>query len=137
MDDILSYIPQRPPFVMIGTLLAAGDQYCRTSYTVKEDNLFVDNSRWSEAGLLENMAQTVAAGAGYRALNNHTPVEVGFIAAVKSFEVFHLPSVGDELVTEGFITDSVFNMIRVRGTIRHEDKLICSCEMNIFVGPQS
>lgn len=136
-ENILTLIPHRPPFVMIGELLFADGQSTRTSYRVSPDNLFVENEKWNEAGLLENIAQTVAAGAGYMAQKRNEAVQVGFIGAVKNFTVVDLPRVGDELVTETTITDSVFNMVVVRGNVRHNDTLIASCEMNIFIGPQS
>lgn len=137
VEDILALIPHRPPFVMIGELLFADDLSARTSYCVSRDNLFVENERFNEAGLLENMAQTVAAGAGYMAKKRNEAVRVGFIGAVKNFTVVDLPDAGDELVTETTITDSVFNMVLITGNIRHNDTLIASCEMNIFIGPQS
>lgn len=137
VEDILALIPHRPPFVMIGELLFADDLSARTSYRASRDNLFVENERFNEAGLLENMAQTVAAGAGYMAKKRNEAVRVGFIGAVKNFTVVDLPRAGDELVTETTITDSVFNMVLITGNIRHNDTLIASCEMNIFIGPQS
>jgi predicted hotdog family 3-hydroxylacyl-ACP dehydratase len=137
VDNILALIPHRPPFVMVDELLFADGLSARTSYRVSRDNLFVENEKWNEAGLLENMAQTVAAGAGYMAKKRNEAVQAGFIGAVKNFMVGNLPCVGDELVTETIITDSVFNMVHVTGNIRHNDTLIASCEINIFIGPQS
>jgi predicted hotdog family 3-hydroxylacyl-ACP dehydratase len=137
VEDILALIPHRPPFVMIGKLLFADGLSTRTSYRVSPDNLFVAKGKWNEAGLLENIAQTVAAGAGYMAKKRNEAAQVGFIGAVKNFTVVALPCVGDELITETTITDSVFNMVLVTGDIRHNNTLIASCEMNIFIGPQS
>jgi len=135
-ENILSLIPHRPPFIMIGHLLSADDNSTRTSYQVSEDNLFVEKGRWSEGGLLENMAQTVAAGAGYLSKSRHEAVQVGFIGAVKNFEVWELPSVHDELITETTVSDRVFNMVRVEGKVWRRESLIARCEMNIFIGPQ-
>src|SRR5260221_3328317 len=136
VENILSLIPHRPPFVMVGELLFADGVSALTSCRVSRDNLFVENEKWNEAGLLENMAQTVAAGAGYMAKSRNEAVPVGFIGAVKNFIVVDLPAVGDELVTGITITDAVFNMVLVTGNIRRNDTLIASCEMNIFIGPQ-
>jgi len=135
-ENIISLLPHRPPFIMIGELLFADDHCTRTGFRVNKDNIFVDKGKWSEAGLLENMAQTVAAGAGYRAVNSDQPVEIGFIGAVKNFEVLDLPSVDDQLITEATVMDKAFNMIIVEGKIWRNDALIARCEMNIFVGSQ-
>lgn len=135
-ENIISLLPHRPPFVMIGELLFADDHCTRTGFRVNKDNIFVEKGKWSEAGLLENMAQTVAAGAGNRAVNSGQPVEIGFIGGVKNFEVLDLPSVDDQLVTEVTVRDKAFNMIIVEGKIWRNDALIARCEMNIFVGSQ-
>ena len=137
VDNILSLLPHRPPFVMVDELLFADDRSARTSYRVSSNNLFVEDGKWNEAGLLENMAQTVAAGAGYMAKSRNEPVQVGFIGGVKNFGVKELPSVGEHLITETVVTDDVFNMVRVEGKISCEGKLIASGELNIFIGPQS
>jgi predicted hotdog family 3-hydroxylacyl-ACP dehydratase len=137
VDNILSLLPHRPPFVMVDDLLFADSISARTSYRVSADNLFVENGKWNEAGLLENMAQTVAVGEGYMALRTNEPVRIGFIGGVKNFVVTELPSVGDELITEIFITDVVFKMVRAEGRVHNKGKLIASCELNIFIGPQS
>jgi predicted hotdog family 3-hydroxylacyl-ACP dehydratase len=134
VDNILSLLPHRPPFVMVDELLFADGKSARTSYRVSSDNLFVENGKWNEAGLLENMAQTVAAGAGYIAKSRNEAVQVGFIGGVKNFVVGILPSVGDELITETVVTDGVFNMVRVEGRAHSKGKLIASCEFNIFIG---
>ena len=122
---------------MIDELLFADGSSARTSYCVSPDNLFVENGKWNEAGLLENMAQTVAAGAGYMAKSRNEAVQVGFIGGVKNFVVADLPSAGDQLLTETIVTDSFSNMVRVEGKISSKGALIASCELHIFIGPQS
>jgi len=134
VDNILSLLPHRPPFVMVDELLFADGKSSRTSYRVSPDNLFVEDGKWNEAGLLENMAQTVAAGAGYMAQLSNEAVQVGFIGGVKNFVVKSLPSVGDELITETVVADTVFNMVRVEGQVSCNGILISSCELNIFIG---
>ena len=55
---------------------------------------------FTEPGLLENIAQTAAARAGYEAKKENEPVRVGYIGAVKNFEVFDLPGLHDMIETE-------------------------------------
>jgi predicted hotdog family 3-hydroxylacyl-ACP dehydratase len=117
--------------------LFADSVSAQTSYRVSEDNLFVEDGKWNEAGLLENMAQTVAAGAGFMAKSRNEAVQVGFIGGIKNFVVADLPSAGDKLITETLITDTVFNMVRAEGKVHRKGALIASCELNIFIGPQS
>lgn len=136
--DIHDLLPHRPPFIMIGELLFADTFHARTSYTLPADNLLVADGKWSEGGLLENMAQTAAAGAGYQAKQANRPVEAGYIASVKNFAVFGVAKVGDRLETETILRESIFdNVIVVEAMVNRDGALIARCEMNIFVGSQS
>src|SRR5215469_864220 len=97
--DITSYLPQRPPFIMVDRLLDADESGAHTSFRINAGNPLVDNGCFTEAGLLENIAQTVAAGAGYLARSQGRPVTPGYIVSVKDFTVSSLPRVGEELRT--------------------------------------
>src|ERR1700760_870559 len=96
-ESILSLIPQQPPFVMVDELLFSDDNFTKTSFTITVDNIFVIDGEFSEAGLMENMAQTAAAGSGNMARIEDRPVATGYIGQVKNLEVFSLPKVGDIL----------------------------------------
>ena len=134
--DILPFIPQRAPFVMIDALLYVDDTTARTSFKAKADNVFNEDGFFAEAGLLENIAQTAAAGAGYKALQQNKPAPLGYIAAVKNFEVFFLPVINSELKTEIVTTGHVMNMQLIGGKILLNDELVAQCEMRIFIEPE-
>ncbi|MEJ7587131.1 MAG: 3-hydroxyacyl-ACP dehydratase [Ferruginibacter sp.] len=103
-------IPQREPFVMIDELLSFDDQTTRSSFLIKKDNIFVENERFGEPGLLENIAQTAAARAGYISRISNQLVEIGYIGAVKNLVIHSLPSVHDKLVTEITVNNQVFEV---------------------------
>jgi 3-hydroxymyristoyl/3-hydroxydecanoyl-(acyl carrier protein) dehydratase len=132
-ENILHLIPQRPPFVMVGRLLHADENGTRTSFRIKEENIFVEKGRFREAGLMENIAQTAAAGAGYLSRLENKPVQVGYIGAVKNLEVSGLPETGDELVTEIKVESRIFNVAVVSGIVRCNEKILAKCEMKIFI----
>ncbi|MEX6688115.1 3-hydroxyacyl-ACP dehydratase [Danxiaibacter flavus] len=134
MQDILSLIPQAPPFVMVDRLLQADETTARTSFRIVEENVFVENGFFKEPGLLENIAQTAAAGAGFKAQQENKPVATGFIGAIKNFEVFDLPVINDEIVTEVVIKNQVFNVTIIEGKIWLNENIIASCEMKLFIG---
>ena len=131
--DILSLIPQQPPFVMVDELLFSDDNITRTKFEVKADNVFTINGEFSEAGLMENMAQTAAAGSGNMARIENRPVVSGYIGQVKNLEIFELPKTGDVLQTETITEVQVFDAAIVSGKIWCLDKLIAQCEMKIFI----
>ncbi len=132
-EDITPLLPQKPPFVMVSKLLVADDTSITTTFIVEEGNVLVDNGIFTEAGLLENIAQTAAAGAGYKASVENKPVQNGYIGAVKNFVVFTLPKIGDELRTEVSETGAVFNMQMIEGRVWCGEKLLAQCEMKIFL----
>lgn len=134
-EDILSLIPQRPPFVMISKLLYSGESITRSSLRVTEDNIFVENGRFREAGLMENIAQTAAARAGYIARMENLPVQVGYIGAVKNLVITGLPRTGDELITEITIKDQVFDVTIITGKVLCGERIVAQCEMKIFIRP--
>jgi len=136
-ENIQSLIPQRPPFVMVDELIYSDEKSSRTSLLITDDNLFVVNGELREPGLLENIAQTAAARAGHDALHENKPVKVGYIGAVKNFEVFKLPVLNDRIETEITVEDQVFGATLITGITKCNDELIARCEMKIFITKQS
>lgn len=135
-QDILTLIPQRPPFVMVDTLVSSTDDTTVTTLLVLPDTALVSDGELSEAGLTENIAQTAATGAGYTAQQLGKPVQPGFIGAVKNLEVFALPKVGDIIETEVKIENQVFDVTIIKGKITCKGSTLAQCEMKIFIQPQ-
>jgi predicted hotdog family 3-hydroxylacyl-ACP dehydratase len=133
IHDILTLIPQKPPFVMVDQLLYADDITVKTSFTVTPSHLFTVNGVYTEPGLIENMAQTAAAGAGFRGSLNKEPVLVGYIGAIRNLHISALPNIGDELSTEVRVAEQLFNMTVVHAEIRCNEMLLAKCEMRIFL----
>ncbi|MES2374969.1 MAG: 3-hydroxyacyl-ACP dehydratase [Bacteroidota bacterium] len=132
-ENILSLIPQKPPFVMVEELLFSDDNITRTSFTITADNVFVIDGEFSEAGMMENMAQTAAAGSGNMARIEERPVANGYIGQVKNFEIYSLPKVGDVLLTEVKMEVQVFDASIVSGRVWCNDVEVAQCEMKIFI----
>lgn len=131
--DIINYIPQRPPFVMIGNLVEASAHGATTQFEIVEDNVLVRDGLFSEAGLVENVAQTVAAQAGYHAHIQNQPTPLGFIANVKDLKIFGLPRVGSILTTSMKVVNQVFDMTLCVGEVKQNDEVLCQCEIRVFV----
>ncbi len=132
-ENIESLIPQRKPFVMIDELTGSDGTHTSTQLQVRADNIFVENGLLTEPGLLENIAQTAAARAGYEAQKDNSPVRIGYIGAVKNFEVLALPAVGDVLETVLITGNQVFDVTVVKGTVSCNGKILAKCEMKIFI----
>jgi predicted hotdog family 3-hydroxylacyl-ACP dehydratase len=131
--EILNLIPQKPPMVMVGKLLRVEGNRTLTSLSIGKENLFCDKGIFSEAGLIENIAQTAAAGAGYRSLLKNQPAPSGFIGGIKNLVIHSLPITGDVLITEVVLEYEVFNATVITGKSSVNDKLVAECEMKIFL----
>ncbi|MEP7107084.1 MAG: 3-hydroxyacyl-ACP dehydratase [Ferruginibacter sp.] len=132
-SNISNLIPQRPPFVMIDHLTWCDEKITRTVFLIKKDNIFVENGRFCEPGLVENIAQTAAARAGYVSVRENNPVQVGYIGAIKNLVIHSLPIVNEELVTEITVENQIFDVTLIKGRVSCNEELIAECEMKIFI----
>lgn len=132
-EDILQLIPQRPPFVMIDTLLSAGENSAETSLTISEDNLFLEKGMFREPGLIENIAQSAAAMNGFSEHSTGGVAKVGFIAGIKDLKIYKLPALGQTISTRIDFMDQVLEFQIVRGRIFDNNDIFAECEMKIFI----
>ena len=133
VTNIESLIPQRPPFVMISELVYSEGNETRSKFVVESDNIFLNKDRLLEPALVENIAQTAAARAGWLALNENKPVAIGYIGAIQQLEIFDLPVKGDTLETEIRVMNQVFNVTFISGKLCCNGRLLATCEMKIFI----
>ena len=129
--DIALYIPQRPPMVMVDELVRAEADLAVTRFTILRDNLFLVSNRLGEPGLVENIAQTIAAMVGYNCFLRNIPVPIGYIAAVKDLKIASLPAEGSVIETTVIITNQVMDVTVVKGKVEQAGNVLCSCEMKV------
>ena len=140
-EEILKYIPQRAPIVMVDRLLSCAETTASAGLSLSVVNdMFLENGKLIEAGLIEHMAQSCALHAGYslsmtKVAGEKRPL-VGFIAEVKSLVVNHLPTVDQTLNTSVEIINKVMNINVVRCKTYDLTGNVCSCEMKIFLQPE-
>ena len=105
---------------------------------VRESNIFVDDGYFSPSGLMENIAQTCAARIGF--VNKYIlkkGVQLGFIGAVRNFEVIERPRVEDMITTRVEIREEVFGMTLVDAVVTCGEKVLVKSEMKISVREQN
>jgi len=130
--DILDILPQQQPFVMIDKLLLFDEKKTVTELAVRSDNLFFDQGRLSESGLVENIAQTCAARIGY--FNKYIlkeNVKLGYIGAIRKLNIYRTPSEGEVLTTEIEVLEEIFKMTLVSATIKSGSEIIVTADMKI------
>lgn len=131
-DKLIALIPQKPPFVFVSKLLSVSELACSTAFTVQADSLMTEEDALSPAALIENIAQTCAAKAGYECFLEGKAIPVGFIGDLKNFSYSYLPKTGEEILTEIHIENRVFNVTIISGTVRHAGKEIAHARMKIY-----
>ena len=132
-NEILSFIPQRPPMVLIDTLEEASEMHAVAHFRIPADHTFVLEERMSEAGLIENIAQTAAAQVGFVYRQKSLPIPVGFIAAIKDLCIYALPKINARIRTRIDIVNTVMGVILIKGSSFVDDEKLCECEMRVFI----
>lgn len=141
--DIKNYLPHRKPMLMVDEIVVINAEFVETIFTIKEDNIFVQNRCFIEAGLIENAAQTcssIVAKGFYVDENNEDREEVnviGFISALKSLKVYSLAKVGETIrnkakLVSTFVTDD-YTLCTMKCQTFIEERLILEGEINLFI----
>jgi predicted hotdog family 3-hydroxylacyl-ACP dehydratase len=126
-------IPQKPPMVMVDRIVGIADKTTITSFVIRPDNIFCENGCFREPGMIENMAQSAAAGAGAKPGIKQGEAPIGFIGGIKNLKIIDFPKVGDEISTTVTVTHEIFDATIVQAEITLYDRLIASCELKIFL----
>lgn len=132
-EQILNYIPQRPPIVLVSRIYKADEVSVITGFDISDDHILTQNKRLTESGIVENMAQTAASRAGFEAVKNNSKPAVGFIGNIKDLVIHFLPESGNEVLTEVSTKTQVMNVSIVEAKSYCNDQLVASCEMKIFL----
>lgn len=135
--DIHELLPQQEPFVMVDTLTFFDEKTTSTKFTVRKDNIFVEDGVLNECAIAENIAQTCAARLGY--INKYIlkrGIQIGFIGGIKNLTFSETPKVGDILDTTIYVTEQVMEITLVNATVKCCDRIIATAEMKIAMAEE-
>ncbi|PAM92679.1 ABC transporter permease [Flavobacterium sp. IR1] len=141
--DIQNYLPHRAPMLMVDLILDIDANYVETIFLIQEDNVFIDNGTFIEAGLIENTAQTCSSIVGKKYFFSEDGTEnenvhvIGFISAIKNLKIHELPKVGNTIITKArliskFIGDD-YTLCTMSCESVLEDRTLLECEINLFI----
>ena len=106
--NMLDFMPQRQPFLMIDRILELSRERICTVRKVTEGDCLTASASY----MLENMAQSASALFGYR---NSKSAET-YLAGIETAKVPWLPEPGDAIVTEVEVELAIGNLAKVRCT---------------------
>ena len=141
--DIKNFLPHRFPMLMVDMILVMDEEKVETVFEIKENNIFVQNNLFIEAGLIENAAQTcssIVAKDYFVDANNKDKVDVdvvGFISAIKTLKIHKLPAIGTTIKTisvlvSKFVTDD-YSLCTMSCQTFNNQELLLEGEINLFI----
>ncbi len=136
-DFIGKLIPQKAPFVMVDRLLHFEDKKVIAGLTISTDNIFSKNNKFTEPGLIEHMAQTVALYTGYQFFLKNEEPPTGYIGAIKKTEIFNLPAVGKSLITTVNILHEMMGVTMITAQTKCDGVIIAESEMKTVLAPKA
>ncbi len=135
-QKLVNLIPQKPPFVLVSTLQQVSNAHAVTTFVFDQKHPLCSEGKLTVAGLMENIAQTAAAKMGYECSLLGKKIPIGFIGDVRDFSFTKLPVVGEEIETEIIITNQIFDVSIITGSVKLNGEEIANCKMKIFVEPE-
>ena len=130
---ILELIPQRDPMIMIDVFYGATESEAGTGLTITEDNFFCSDGLFEEPGLVEHIAQSASAFAGYKARLANQPTPLGMIGEVKKCRIHFLPRTGDDLRTHIRILSEALGVSLLAAETKVNGEIAVRCQMKIFI----
>jgi len=131
---VTDLLPQAPPFLFVDKIIDFNyETYaCKTSFLIKEECFFTEEGKLTEAGILENIAQTCAAQIGF--VNTYIlkkEIQIGFIGAVKNLKIDTFAAVDDLLETTIEIVTEFADMKIANCKVCVDNKTIAEGELKI------
>lgn len=131
--EIIDFIPQRHPFIMVDKILYSDSEKTSTNFLITSKNIFSKNGYFREPGMIENIAQTIAAGRGFEDMKLNKSPRIGYIGSIKALKIHLFPAVDSTITTEIIIQNQLLNFTSVIGKIYVADTLAAECELVIAV----
>jgi len=102
-------------------------------FCVTADNIFLRHRYFGESGLIENIAQTAAAGMGYNRRKIGRPIPIGYLGGIRNLRIKDLPEVNSELITTVSIENEILGIMVAHGEIQVLNHRIAECEMKFMI----
>lgn len=135
-ESILKLIPQRPPIVMVDKFFGIEENSSYAGLTVTSENIFCQEGELQEVGIIEHIAQSAAVRIGYIYQQKGENTPLGFIGSVDKLNIYFLPKIGEELLTEITVIQEVFDITLIAASVKTEEHLIAECKMKIFINKE-
>lgn len=96
-EAVENLIPQKFPFVMVDSMFFYSETGLVSGLKIQDNNIFLKNNIFLEAGLIEHMAQSVALHTGYQFFLKNETAPTGYIGSIKDIQIKKLPKINDTI----------------------------------------
>jgi len=122
-ETVENLLPQKFPFVMVDAMHSYTETSLVSGLKIKQDNIFVNNNTFLEAGLIEHMAQSVALHTGYQFFLRNETAPTGYIGSIKEIEIKRLPELNDTIQSEVTILQEFagITLVNIVTTLNNEE----------------
>ena len=132
-EELYKLIPQRSPIVMVDTFFCADEESAETGLHVHSGIYFCEGGFLREPGMIEHVAQSAAAFAGYASFTKGESPKLGFIGEVKKFKIIRLPKVGEFLHTCLHVLGEAAGVTLISAVTKTREEELATCQMKIFI----
>lgn len=121
--------------LMVDKVLEISQDKAETKFLIKKENILVGENKFSEAGLIENIAQTCSAIVGQNFFEDESSKVklIGFITNIKKINIHQLPKVGDEIITKAKLVSQYENICNIACETFLGETLLIEAEINLFI----
>ena len=125
---------QQPPFVFVDKIVYYDDSITRIQYLVPEVGLMIDNGHLCSAGVMEHMAQAMAARAGYVSrFILHVPIRLGMLGQIKNFSLTRHPLCGELIETTVRLTHEMMGISLAEIVVSCSGEMIANAYVKTFI----
>ena len=132
-EELYKLIPQRNPIVMVDTFFCADEESAETGLHVQSDSIFCEGGFLREPGMIEHVAQSAAAFAGYASFTKGEAPKLGFIGEVKKFKIDRLLKVGEFLRTCLRVLGEAAGVTLISAETKSGEEVLATCQMKIYI----
>lgn len=117
--------------MMVDRVLSCDEVDATTEFLVREDNVLLDDGILSEAGIIENMAQSCAARMGCVDVLHGDPIKIGYIGDVRNAEILRQPACGEVLHTTIHVVEDMFNLLLAEVVVSSDNGDVARARMKV------
>ena len=142
--EIKKYLPHLKPMLMVDAIEHICLKRTLTHFKITNDCVFANKTHFTEAGLIENAAQTCSAISGQYYYDEEPSIEaqnnpnvIGFISSIKKISIHQLPQINTRIQTNAELISQVqmpdYTICTFKVTIFGTDVVFLEGEMNLFL----